>query len=112
MSKYKYTDKCDEISGFGGTYEESCRKMVISGVEWFDDNKNSDPQFHGFKNVYGLIIEDNDDAKKLTNYMNESINKESTGAMMQACLEHVKYVYQHGWDNYIKEMEKININKV
>jgi len=106
MSKYKYTDKCDEISGLGGEYEEGCKKMVISGLEWFDNHKDADPKFHGFKNVFGLIVEDNEDAKKLTDYMNAAINGEATGAMMQGCLDHVKYAKQHGWDKYIELMEK------
>lgn len=105
MIKYEYTDKCDEISGFGGGYEEACRKMVIAGVEWFDINKEANPKFHGFKNIYGLIIEDNEEAEKLTKHMNESINGEATGAMMQSCLNHVKYVKHHGWEKYIQEME-------
>ncbi len=106
MSKYSYTDKCDEISGFGGTYEQGCRQMVIAGLEWFDKHENADPKFHTFKNVFGLIMEDNEDAKKLTDHMSESVNGEATGAMMQACLDHVKYAKQNGWDKYIEEMEK------
>lgn len=107
MSKYQYTDKCDEILGFGEGYEESCRKMVIAGVEWFENNKGADPKYHGFKNVIDLIVEDNGDAEKLTKHMNDAINGEATGAMMQACLHHVQYAHKHGWKEYIKEMEKI-----
>lgn len=108
MSKYSYTDKCTEVSGLGGIYEEACKKMVISGVEWFDNNKNADPKFHGFEGVFGLVIEDNDQAKELTRHMNKSINEEATGAMMQACLNHVMFVKQNGWEKYIEEMEKNN----
>jgi hypothetical protein len=106
MSKYAYTDKCDEISGFGEGYEECCRKMVIAGLEWFDEHENADPKFQGFKNVFGLLLEKNEDAEKLTKHMNNAINGEATGAMMQACLDHVKYAKHHGWDKYIEVMEK------
>ena len=106
MSGYKYTDKCNEISGLGGSYEEACRKMVIAGLEWFDNNKEADPKFHGFKNVFGLIIEDNEEAEKLTKHMNEACNGEATGGMMQCCLDHVKYAKHNGWDKYIEAMEK------
>ena len=106
MSKYAYTDKCDEISGFGGTYEEGCRKMVIAGLEWYDEHPNAMPKFHGWKGVFGLIIEDNSEAEALTKHMNDSINGEATGAMMQACLGHVNYARQHGWDKYIGNGEK------
>lgn len=106
MSKYQYTDKCNEISGFGNSYEEGCRKMVIAGVEWFDKNKESNPKFHVYKDCFGLIIEDNEEAKNLTKHMNDAVNGEATGAMIQACVEHVRYAHQHGWDKYIESMEK------
>ncbi len=38
--------------------------------------------------------------------MNNAINGEATGAMMQACLDHVKYAKNKGWDKYIETMEK------
>lgn len=106
MSEYKYTDKCDEISGFGGSYEDGCRKMVIAGMEWFDKHPQSDPKFTEYKNIYGFINDENEDATQLTDHMNKSIDNEATGAMMQACVNHVKYAYKHGWDNYIKKMEE------
>lgn len=111
MSKYSYTEKCGEISGFGSDYEQACRKMVIAGLEWFDKNMEADPKFKGFKNVYGLIIETNEEAKSLTECMNKAINGEATGAMMQACLSHVKYAHQHGWQKYIEMMEKRENNE-
>ena len=30
---YEWEEGMDEISGFGGSYEEGCRKMVKAGVE-------------------------------------------------------------------------------
>lgn len=111
MSKYSYTDKCDEISGFGGSYEEGCRKMVIAGLEWFDQHENADPKFQSFENVFGLILEKNEDAKKLTEHMNAACGNEATGAMMQACLNHVRYVKQHGCDKYIEQMERKDDSK-
>lgn len=107
MNKYSYTDKSHEISGFGGGYEEDCRKMVIAGLEWFDEHEKANPKFHGFKNVFGLIIEDNQEAKQLTQHMNNACGGKATSAMMQCCLGHVKYAQQHGWDKYIQEMEKV-----
>ena len=59
----EYTKDMGEISGFGGGYEEACRKMVLAGLDWFDANPDADPQFHGYEGIYGIITEDNDDAK-------------------------------------------------
>jgi hypothetical protein len=66
MTKYAFTNNMKEISGFGGGYEETCRKMLIAAVEWLDDHPDADPQFYGYKNIYGVIHEDNDDAKALS----------------------------------------------
>ena len=106
MNKYKYTEKCNEISGFGGSYEEGCCKMVIAGLEWFDAHPDADPKFHVFKNLFGLVVENNKDAEALTKHMNTAINGEATGAMMQACMDHVMFAKHHGWDKYIEMMEK------
>jgi hypothetical protein len=109
MSTYQYTDECDEISGFGNGYEDACRDMVIAGMKWFDENKDANPKYHGFENFFGLVIEDNEEAEKLTQCMNDAANGQATGAMMQACLSHVKYAKQHGWPKYIEMMETKNV---
>jgi len=41
-SKYKYTDDMGEISGFGGGYEQTCRNMVIAGIESFESSPEAD----------------------------------------------------------------------
>ena len=105
MSKYEFTELCDEISGFSGIYEEGCRKMVIAGMEWMDKNPDVKLNFKEFQNITGVIIPENIESEKLTDYMNESIGGEATGAMMQACINHVTYASKHGWDKYMKLME-------
>lgn len=106
MSKYQYTEKCREISGFGGTYEEGCRKMVVAGMEWMDNNKEANPQFSTVKDIYGLIHSEDEEAKQLTKHMNKAANNEATGGMMECCVNHVRYAHQNGWDKYIEVMEK------
>jgi len=106
MKKFKYTEKCREISGFGGGYEKGCRKMVIAGMKWFEANPDAKPIFKCFKDVYGIILDENDDARNLMNAMNKAVDDGCSGAMMQATVSHVRYAHQFGWDNYICEMEK------
>jgi len=106
MSKYQYTDKCREISGFGGGYEEACRKMVITGMEWLDENKEANPTFQQFENVYGLTANENDDMLAMQNAMNAAIDNDASGAMMQASTNHVLFAHKNGWEKYISEMEK------
>jgi hypothetical protein len=103
--KYSYTKFCNEISGFGGGYENACRQMVIAGMEWLDDHPEADPKYSEFKNVFGLTTNENDDCKNLQKAMNEAIDNEASGAMMQACLSHILYARDKGWENYIKKME-------
>lgn len=104
MNKYKYTEKCREISGFGGSYEERCRALVIAGLEWYDANPNAKPVFKTYEKVFGLILEENDDAKAMCKAM-EKVSDDLTGAMMHAAHEHIRYARQNGWSKYIEEME-------
>jgi hypothetical protein len=113
----EYTSDMGEISGFGGSYEQGCRCMVLAGLAWWDAHPDADPKFKGFKEVFGLIVEDNDDAKALTQAMMDapiSINGEmttvgkygATGAMHQACINHIFAARKLGWDGYRQEMQK------
>jgi hypothetical protein len=105
MEKYQYTDRCAEISGFGGGYEEACRKMVIAGAEWLDEHPGADIKVSGFKNVFGLTNPETDDAKKLEDVMVAATGGDCTGAMLHATTKHVLYILHNGWDAYIREME-------
>lgn len=110
MSKYQWQDGMREISGFGGDYEEACRDMVRAGCEWFDEYPDANPQFSGVKNVYGICMEDNDDAKALSNAVENApvVQKGGgpSGAMHQAAVSHVLFIRKNGWDKYVEEMSK------
>lgn len=100
-----YTDDMGEISGFGGGYEAACRAMVLAGLDWWDAHPNADPQFHGFKGIYGIIEEDNEDAKALSKAVLAACDG-CTGAMHQAAISHVFAAHRLGWDAYCAEMRK------
>jgi hypothetical protein len=106
MPKYKYAEGAREISGFGGGYEEACRNMVIRGMEWFDENPSASPKFKQYQNVFGIINEENPEAKSLTDTMLEVVGCDCTGAMMQASVNHVMYAAKNGWEKYMEEMTK------
>lgn len=95
-----------EISGFGGGYEETCRKMALAGMKWLDEHSSADPQFHGYTGIYGVISDDNDDAKVLTKAIIDASGGDCTGAMHQACVSHVMAYKRLGWDGYRAEMLK------
>ena len=105
MTDYEWTPKMGEVSGFGGGYEETCRAMVKAGCQWFDDHPNADPQFTGYKGIYGIITEDNEDAKALSKAVVTSANGDCTGAMHQATVGTCFWIRKNGWPAYMKEME-------
>ena len=101
--KYQYTDDMNEISGFGGGYETACRAMVVAGLEHLDANPTADPKFHGHEGIYGIITEDNDDAKALTAAVVAVTGGDCTGAMHQATVSHILWIRKNGWDRYCAE---------
>jgi len=106
-TRYVFTDDMDEISGFGGGYEQTCRNMLAAGLEWFDDHPDADPQFHGFRGIQGLIVEDNDDAKSLSAAVEAGDGGTGcTGAMHQAVIRSCLFIRSDGWERYCDEMRK------
>ena len=109
-----------EVSGFGPdtSYEQGCRAMVLAGMQWWEDHPNADPKFKGMKDVFGLVLEENDDAKDLTEtIMNAEcvhpeindgnvfkVRTEATGAMHHAAIGHVLAYKRLGEDEYWKQL--------
>ena len=103
-AKREYTDDMDELSGFGGGYEANCRAMVLGGLDWWDEHPDADPQFKGFKGVYGLMISEDDEAKALSEAMVAATpDRDVTGAMHQAATSHVLWIRSNGWGKYVEE---------
>lgn len=116
---YEFTENMKEISGFGGSYEDGCRAMIKAGAIFLAANPSADPKFKGFKGVYGLIDEDNEDAKALTEAVlnapfvdprngEATTVKEhgATGAMHHASIMHCLYIKKNGWNKYVEKMSK------
>jgi D-serine dehydratase len=107
---YDFIPEMGEISGFGGTYETGCRVMVKAGLEWFDKNPGANPQFHSYKNIYGIIDEDNKAAEELVKAMTDAVDKAFpgsggvTGAMVQATVSTVLWIKTHSWQEYVQKM--------
>lgn len=105
-AKYEWEPGMGEISGFGGGYEECCRAMLAAGLEWLDDHPDAQPRFHGYKGVYGVLSDDNDDAKALSEAVVAGADGDCTGAMHQAVVSHCLYVKANGWEAYVRSMTK------
>lgn len=105
MDKYQFEEGMSKVSGMGGAYEESCRKMITVGLEWFDTHQKACPLFAGSTRVFGLLSDENDDAAELLNIVVASVD-DCTGAMIQAAIEHIMRAHSIGWEAYVKEMEQ------
>lgn len=104
---YDWQPGMREISGFGGLYEGACRKMVAAGCAWFDEHPEADPQFHGYQGVYGILAEDNDDARNLTKCLIAACpDGGPSGAMLQATTNACLFVRGHGWNEYVQQMSQ------
>lgn len=100
-----WTDDMGEISGFGGGYEALCRAMALAGINWLDEHPNASPSYKGFKGVFGLITEDNDDAKELEKaIMGVDGATDCAGAMHHAAVNHCLAYKRLGWDEYCNQL--------
>lgn len=114
----EWNEDMGEISGFGGGYEAVCRAMTFAGMQWIDDHPEADPHFHGYKGIYGVLSEDNDDAKAMVKAMMDApvllggkkiqdrAGDDCTGAMHQASCSHVMAYKRLGWDEYCKQLRE------
>jgi hypothetical protein len=102
--KYEYPENSREISGFGGGYEDACRTMVITAMNWLDENPNADISYKEYQNIYGLTTGESDDCKKMQEVMMKAVDDNCSGAMMQACLGHIMYAHKNGWEKYITDL--------
>lgn len=105
---FRHTTEMGEISGFGGDYEETCQEMLEAGVTWLKEQSEKPKlEGHSFKNVFGIIIADSDDAKALEKAMLDPVLQFGpSGAMHHAILSRLFWIAEHGWDAYCEEVIK------
>jgi len=70
--KYPYTDDMDEISGFGGEYEEACRTMLYAGMLWMEEHPDLPVSYSELVGVYGIVRSDTEGAKELDKALSAS----------------------------------------
>lgn len=100
-----------EISGFGGSYEEGCRLMVLAGVAWLADHIEAEPIVGYYEGITGIDHNCNDDADQLEAAMLAAPYDDNgtattvgaygaTGAMVQYAKLHILRVHRVGWEQY------------
>jgi hypothetical protein len=104
---YRHTPDMREISGFGGGYEACCQDMLEAGVKWLNEHPDRGPlEGHSFKEVFGLMIPDSEDAKTMEKVVVEAAKGEATGAMHHAVMSRLFWISANGWDVYCAELRK------
>jgi hypothetical protein len=104
MTTYRHSQDMPEISGFGGDYEKCCQDMLEAGVKWLHDNPQPSLEAHSFEGVYGVMVPDSDDAKRLESAVLEAAGGDATGAMHHAVMSRLFWISKNGWDAYCKEL--------
>ena len=97
--------KTIDISGFGGSYEAGCQKMLLNGMKFLNEHPNFD--FRVYKSnpqVFGLMIGEGETAEALDKAVCEGV--EPSGAMHHAVISHLAYIHKHGYEGWLADAEK------
>lgn len=87
-------------------YEWGCQVLMFRALDWLRKNAEQNPKFHGFKNVAGLMLPDNDAAKEMEDFAldHERVREfGATGAMVQYSLLHAMQRNARGEEGYFRE---------
>ena len=95
-----------EISGFGGGYEEACRKMVVAGVKWLRDHPGAQLKAVQVSRIYPDIWADSPDMEAMQDAMADAVGGDATGAMVCATTKHALYIHRNGWEKYVADLKK------
>lgn len=106
---WEWTEDMGEISGFGGGYEESCKRYMRIALAYFCAFPDEFKRF--------LQEEKTDDEKKALNKLEYQIgsvmdngwDSGASGAQIMAAFSHAARVYRFGWESYKKEMRERRI---
>jgi len=97
--------KTIDISGFGGSYEAACQKMLINGLKWLNEHPDFDFKvYESNPNIVGIMTGKGNDAKELDNVVCEGI--EPSGAMHHVVISHLAYIHENSYDGWINEAGK------
>lgn len=97
--------KTIDISGFGGSYEAGCQRMLLNGLKFLNEHPNFDFRvYRSSPNVFGLCIGEGESAEALDKAVGEGV--EPSGAMHHAVISHLAYIHEHGYDGWLAQAEK------
>jgi hypothetical protein len=94
--------KTVDMSGFGGSYEFTMQKMLENGERFLAANPGAVGKWKAWENVTGIMLSEDDDAKRLETAVMDGIN-DATGAMHQAVIMHLIFIARNGRDKWLSE---------
>ena len=99
------------ISGFGGSYEWGCQRMLQLGIDWLKRNPQFDfSVYKSFRGIYGIVTTEDGKAKELDELLLNGDSKLKangvTGAMHQAVISHLAYIHEHGYEDWLTNAAK------
>jgi hypothetical protein len=104
VQRYEWTDEMDEISGFGGEYEESCRQMVTAGLKWLERNDGPATEFSMGDNVFARIDEEAEATDELRTHMASAVDMDPSPSMLHLCVKHTLYAHEIGFEAYVTRL--------
>lgn len=94
--------KTIDISGFGGSYEAGCQKMLMNGLKFLKEHPDFNwGGYKEFKNVFGLTMAESSEAEALDKAVCEGVDP--SGAMHSGVVNHLAYIHKQGYDAWIAE---------
>lgn len=106
MTTFRHTPEMGEISGFGGGYEDYCQDMLEAGVKWVQEHPDATLKLSGFRNIYGIVEEETEETKELSECVLEASKGQATGAMHQNVMSRLLWIKAHSWEEYVVELIK------
>lgn len=90
-------------------YEWGCQVLMFRALDYLRKHPDGNAKFHGFKNITGIMIADNDTAKEMEKYAlaHQKIKEYgATGAMVQYALLHALQRFKMGDEKYFAELSE------
>lgn len=93
------------VSGFGSGYERACQLMIQAGIRFLKENEFHF-DYHTLKGVYGVCVSDAPWSKELDKALMDAVGGDCIGAMHQCVIGHLRYIYEHGYEEWLAQFPK------
>lgn len=96
----------NDMSGFGGGYEECCQRLLTNGLVYLTEKGDIDGlKYKSYKNVYGICIPKGELSEEMDQAIMEG-EDDVSGAMHQAAVSHTFWIAKNGYEAWIAESRR------